>query len=76
LGDVVISVRFAGDTDIEGLCGLLDDTVIRRRLGNAAAFASTGSYPTVAIPAAAAGYVEKGHNLKFASIQLGANFGI
>jgi hypothetical protein len=50
--------------------------VIRRRLGNAAAFASTGSYPTVAIPAAAAGYVEKGHNLKFASIQLGANFGI
>jgi hypothetical protein len=32
--------------------GLLDDTVIRRRLGNAAAFASTGSYPTVAISAA------------------------
>ena len=71
-----LSLRFTGDTDTEGLCGLLADMVIRRRLGNAAAFASTGSYPTVAIPAAAAGYVEKGHNLKFASIQLGANFGI
>ena len=46
------SVRFAGDTDIEGLCDLLGDLVIRRRLGNAAAFTSTGSYPTVAIQAA------------------------
>jgi hypothetical protein len=44
-------VRFAGNTDIDGLCGLFD-VVIRRRLGNAAAFASTGSYPAVAIPAA------------------------
>jgi hypothetical protein len=34
------SVRFAGDTDIEGLCGLLVYMVIRRRVGNAAA--STG----------------------------------
>jgi len=47
-----LSVRFAGDTDIEGLCGLLGDMVIRRRPGNAAAFASAGSYPTVAIPTA------------------------
>jgi hypothetical protein len=39
------SVRFTGDTDIEGLYGLLDDTVIRRRTGDAAALASTGSYP-------------------------------
>ena len=53
VGDALdLSVRFAGDTDVEGLCGLLDDTVIRRRRGNAAAFASTGSYPTVAILAA------------------------
>jgi hypothetical protein len=34
---IYLSVRFAGDTDIEGLCVLLDDMVIRRRLGNAAA---------------------------------------
>ena len=37
-----LSVRFAGDTDIEGLCGLLVYMVIRRRPGDAAAFASTG----------------------------------
>ena len=61
---------------IQSSPGKMDRVVIRRRLGHAAAFASTGSYPTVAIPAAAAGYVEKKHNLKFASIQLGANFGI
>jgi hypothetical protein len=41
--------------------GKMERVVIRRRLGNAAAFASTGSYPTVAIPAAAAGYVAKEH---------------
>ena len=29
-------MRLAGDTDIEGLCGLLGDMVIRRRRGNAA----------------------------------------
>jgi hypothetical protein len=45
------SVRFAGDTDIERLWGLFN-VVIRRRPGNAAAFGSTGSYPTVAIQAA------------------------
>ena len=32
-----LSVRFVGDTDIEGLCGLSGDMVIWRRLGNAAA---------------------------------------
>jgi hypothetical protein len=39
--------------------GKMDRVVIRRRLGNAAAFASTGSYPAGAIPAAAAGYVAR-----------------
>ena len=32
-----LGVRFSGDPDIEGLCGLSDDMVIGRRLGDAAA---------------------------------------
>ena len=71
-----VEVRCDERVAIRSSPGKMDRVVIGRRLGNAAAFASTGSYPTVAIPAAAAGYVEKKHNLKFASIQLGANFGI
>jgi hypothetical protein len=52
VGDAIdLSMRFAGDTGIERLCGLLN-VVIRRRHGNAAAFGSKGSYPTVAVQAA------------------------
>jgi hypothetical protein len=43
VGDAIDrSVRFAGDTGIVGLCGLLGDMVIRRRPGNAADFADAG----------------------------------
>ena len=40
VGDTIdLSMRFAGGGDIEGLCGLFGDAVIRRRLDGAAAYA-------------------------------------
>ena len=43
VGDAIdLSMRIAGDPDIDGLCCFLGDTVMRRRLGDAAVFASIG----------------------------------